>query len=155
MKRFGKLKLFGLVAFLTAALIFVGIDYLEGKKPPKWEWKVGIPEETLATELECNLYGNSSDLSEEEYLIYERNDFVDVEYWTSEDKELRKVYLMALAIIRLAFGIYNLLDVNLIVFLEEKALAVVGSFQITPLLLQGLTVVMLIAAVLGVVVIGS
>jgi hypothetical protein len=70
----------------------VGIDYLEGKKPPKWEWKVGIPEETLATELECNLYGNSSDLREEEYLIYERNDFVDVEYWTSEDKDTGEIH---------------------------------------------------------------
>jgi hypothetical protein len=79
MKRFGKLKLFGLVAFLTAALIFVGIDYLEGKKPPKWEWKVEIPNELDAETLGCNLYGNNE--------IYENNDFVDVGFSTYEDKD--------------------------------------------------------------------
>jgi len=97
MKRFGKLKLFGLVAFLTAALIFVGIDYLEGKKPPKWEWKVGIPDETQAETDECNLYGNphGNPLGTPEssgYITYEKNDFVDVEYWTSEDKDTGEIH---------------------------------------------------------------
>ncbi len=96
MKRFGKLKLFGLVAFLTAALIFVGIDYLEGKKPPKWEWKVGIPDETLAgrEDFNCNLYGHSPTANEdlEGYIAYEKNDFVDVEYWTSEDKDTGEIH---------------------------------------------------------------
>jgi hypothetical protein len=92
MKRLGKLKLFGLVVFLTAALIFVGIDYLEGKKPPKWEWKVGIPNLAMAEEDGCNLYANLHGnpmvtLENPGYITYEKNDFVDVEYWTSEDKD--------------------------------------------------------------------
>jgi len=96
MKDLGKFKLFGLLIFLSVVLVFAGVNFLEGKrpgkKPPKLEWKVGIPDETLAAGLECNLYGNSSDLSEEEYLIYERNDFVDVEYWTSEDKDTGEIH---------------------------------------------------------------
>jgi hypothetical protein len=96
MKRFGKLKLFGLVAFLTAALIFVGIDYLEGKKPPKWEWKVGIPDIELAgqEDFNCNLYGHSptANKDSEGYIAYEKNDFVDVEYWTSEDKDTGEIH---------------------------------------------------------------
>ncbi len=96
MKDLGKFKLFGLLIFLSVVLVFAGVNFLEGKrpgkKPPKWEWKVGIPDETEATGLDCNLYGNSSDLSEEGYLIYERNDFVDVEYWTSEDKDTGEIH---------------------------------------------------------------
>ena len=43
MKKFGKLKLLSLVFILMGALIFVGFNFLEAKKPQQWEWKVYIP----------------------------------------------------------------------------------------------------------------
>lgn len=87
MKDLGKFRLFGLLIFLSLVLVFAGVNFLEGKrpakkpgkKPPKWEWKVGIPNESEAETLGCNLYGNNE--------IYENNNFVDVDFWTSEDKD--------------------------------------------------------------------
>jgi hypothetical protein len=52
MKKFGKLKLFGLVAILTIALVFMAINFLEAKKPVRWEWDVRIPGEGA----DVNLY---------------------------------------------------------------------------------------------------
>lgn len=100
MKDLGKFKLFGLLIFLSLVLVFAGVDFLEGKKPgkkpPKWEWKVGIPDETLAEQedFNCNLYGHSPTANEdsEGYITYEKNDFVDVEYWTSEDKDTGEIH---------------------------------------------------------------
>lgn len=43
MKKFSKLKLFGLVFILMGALIFIGINSLEAKKPKKWTWSLKIP----------------------------------------------------------------------------------------------------------------
>ena len=44
MKKFSKLKTFGLVFILTGVLIFIGINSLEAKKPVKPEdWRVKIP----------------------------------------------------------------------------------------------------------------
>ena len=43
MKKLGKFKLFGLLIFLSVALVFVGINFLEAKKRPEVQWKVEIP----------------------------------------------------------------------------------------------------------------
>ncbi len=51
MKKFGKLKLFGLVIILTIALVFMAINFLEAKKPQKWIWSLKIPGESY------NLFG--------------------------------------------------------------------------------------------------
>ncbi len=87
MKKFEKFKLLILLIFLSVALVFAGVNFLEadkpdkppGKKPPKWEWKVAIPNEEEAAESGCNLYGNNG--------TYENNEFVEVKYWTFEDKD--------------------------------------------------------------------
>lgn len=101
MKKLGAFKSFGLLVFLSIALILVGVNFLEadkpdkppGKKPPKWEWKVGIPNLTKAVNLDCNLYANSPLTSEDSgYIIYENNDFVKVEYWTSQDDETAETH---------------------------------------------------------------
>lgn len=84
MKDLGKFKLFGLLIFLSLVLIFVGIDYLEGKKPPKWEWKVGIPNFTEALSEGLNVYGNSP-VNSGSYAVYEENDYVDMTFNSSED----------------------------------------------------------------------
>jgi len=69
MKKFGKLKLFGLLILLSAALVFVGINSLEadkgGKKPdkpgqepaPEYTWQVVIPGKASALASEYNLFG--------------------------------------------------------------------------------------------------
>ena len=72
MKKFGKLKLFGLVFILMGALIFVGVNLLEadkpadkppkpekpGKKPgPEYTWQVVIPGEASAIASRYNLFG--------------------------------------------------------------------------------------------------
>jgi hypothetical protein len=87
MKKLGKFKLFILLIFLSVALVFVGVNFVEadkpdnpGKKPPKWEWKVEIPNEDEAVANGCNLYGNNE--------IFENNEFVEVEYWTYEDTDI-------------------------------------------------------------------
>jgi len=64
MKKFGKFKLFGLLIFLSVALVFIGINLLDaqveitgkvGKKPKEaeWNWKVLIPGANSSN----NLYG--------------------------------------------------------------------------------------------------
>lgn len=69
MKKFGKLKLLGLVAILTGALIFMGINYLEAKKPSsrveKWMAEVSILDGQYS-----NLFGDGT--------FYENNEFVQV-----------------------------------------------------------------------------
>lgn len=72
MKEFSKLKLFGLVFILIGALIFIGINSLEAKKPgdkpdkpgkpgkdpaPEYTWQVVIPGEVLAVSSGYNLFG--------------------------------------------------------------------------------------------------
>lgn len=57
MKKFGRLKLFGLVVILTMALIFMAINFLEAKKPLQWEWEVYIP----GVSTEWNLYAYDVD----------------------------------------------------------------------------------------------
>jgi len=70
MKKLGKFKLFGLLIFLSVALVFVGINSLEGTKPdkppgkpdkpgkepePEYTWNVTIPG-FQATDQDGNLY---------------------------------------------------------------------------------------------------
>jgi len=78
MKKFGKLKLFGLVFILIGTLIFIGINSLEAKRPadkplkpdkpdkpgkpgkdpgPEYTWQVVIPGETSALASGYNLFG--------------------------------------------------------------------------------------------------
>ena len=90
MKDLGKFKLFGLLIFLSVVLVFAGVNSLEGKrptkrkKPPKWEWKVGIPNFTEAVNGGLNVYGNSP-VSPGSYAVFEENDFVDLSFESSED----------------------------------------------------------------------
>ena len=81
MKKFGKLKLFGLVFILIGALIFIGINSLEAKRPgdkppkpdkpgkpgqepaPEYTWQVVIPGEVSASDLGYNLFGLTPYLS--------------------------------------------------------------------------------------------
>ena len=90
MKTSGELKLFSLVIILTGALLFIGINHLEAKKPPKWEWKIDLPNILMAESEECNLYanphGNQSPV-DPGYVTYENNDSVEVLFWTSEDTD--------------------------------------------------------------------
>ena len=75
MKKFGKLKLFGLVFILMGALIFIGISSLEATRPadkppkpdkpgkpdkepvPEYTWQVVIPGQELASDLGYHLFG--------------------------------------------------------------------------------------------------
>jgi hypothetical protein len=59
MKKLGKFKLFGLLIFLSVALVFVGVNFLEGKKGkmPPVEWWATIPTYEIADEEGYNLYG--------------------------------------------------------------------------------------------------
>ena len=56
MKKFGRLKLFGLGIVLTIALVFMAISFLEAAKPQQWEWQVYIP--GAGPELNLYAYGN-------------------------------------------------------------------------------------------------
>ena len=89
MKDLGKFKLFGLLIFLSVVLVFAGVNFLEGKKPgkkpPKWDWKVGIPNFTEAVNGGLNVYGNSLTNSDDGYAVFEENDFVDLSFNSSED----------------------------------------------------------------------
>jgi len=67
MKKFGKLKLLGLVAILTGALVFVGINYLEAKKPLK-QAERWMAEVSISDGSDFNLFGDGSP--------YENNEFV-------------------------------------------------------------------------------
>ena len=90
MKKYNRFKVLSLVTILVIVLVFVGINALEAKKPPKWEWKVGIPNKLLAQPEACNLYSNphgNGIPGGQGYITYEKNDFVEVEFWTSEDKD--------------------------------------------------------------------
>lgn len=51
MKKFGKLKLLGLVVISMMVLIFMAISFLEAKKSQKWTWSLKIPGESY------NLFG--------------------------------------------------------------------------------------------------
>lgn len=88
MKDLGKFKLFGLLIFLSLVLVFAGVNFLEGKKPgkkpPKWDWKVEIPNLGEAESEGLNLYGNNPE--------YVNNDFVEVDSWTSEDKDTGEIH---------------------------------------------------------------
>jgi hypothetical protein len=89
-RKFQSFRLFGLVFFLTVILVFVAIEMLEAKKPPKWEWRVGIPNEILAESEGCNLYGNphgNQVPGSPAFVTYENNDFIETKFWTSEDKD--------------------------------------------------------------------
>jgi hypothetical protein len=71
---------------LSVAVVFIGINGLEAKKPTKWEWKVGIPNELTASD--CNLYAiDHGTLDLDGYVIYESDDFVEVDFQTNEDRQ--------------------------------------------------------------------
>jgi hypothetical protein len=104
MKDLGKFKLFGLLIFLSVVLVFAGVNFLEGKKPgnkpPKWDWKVGIPNLGEAESEGLNLYGNNPE--------YVNNDFVEVDSWMSEDKDTGEIhYTFSLKIENTEKGISN------------------------------------------------
>jgi hypothetical protein len=93
MKDLGKFKLFGLLIFLSLVLVFAGVNFLEGKKPgnkpPKWDWKVGIPEKYFVSDnpdLSLNVYGNSPVMSGG-YAVFEKNDFVQMGVQRTEHRE--------------------------------------------------------------------
>jgi len=89
MKDLGKFKLFGLLIFLSVVLVFAGVNFLEGKKPPKWEWKVGIPDKDFVLDnpdLLLNVYGNSPTI-DDGYAVYEKNDSVQMDVLRHEDSE--------------------------------------------------------------------
>jgi hypothetical protein len=98
MKDLGRFKLFGLLIFLSLVLVFAGVNFLEGKKPaskpgnkpPKWDWKVEIPNVVMAIDEDCNLYGNPHGNKIPEvpgFITYENNEFVEAKYWTYEDRD--------------------------------------------------------------------
>ena len=86
MRKFQSFRLFGLVIFLTVVLVFVGINLLEAKKPPKWDWKIEIPTSETASSLLCNVYGNSPAI-DDGYAVFEKNDFVQMDVQRHEDNE--------------------------------------------------------------------
>jgi len=94
MKDLGKFKLFGLLIFLSLVLVFAGVNFLEGKrpvkkpgnKPPKWDWKIEIPNYTVAEDKGLNVYGNSPTYSDG-YAVYEKNDSVQMDVQRHEDSE--------------------------------------------------------------------
>jgi len=59
MKKFCRLKLFGLVVISTMVLIFMAINFLEATKPQRWEWEVYIPGKGE----DVNLYADTYDTS--------------------------------------------------------------------------------------------
>ncbi len=90
MKKLSKLKLFGFVFILIGALIFIGINSLEAKRPgdkppkgdkpgnkpgkdpaPEYTWQVVIPGEQLGSGLGYNLFGLTP---------YPSQDSIDVSY---------------------------------------------------------------------------
>jgi len=91
MKDLGKFKLFGLLIFLSLVLVFAGVNFLEGKrpgkKPPKWDWKIEIPNYTVAETKGLNVYGNSLTNSDDGYAVYEKNDSVQMDVLRHEDRE--------------------------------------------------------------------
>jgi hypothetical protein len=83
------------VSILTVVSVFFGINSLEAKKQPKWEWKVKIPNEAKAIESGWNLYGNSTIQSNDgKYAIYEKNDFCDVDVLRMEDRYTEEIYYL-------------------------------------------------------------
>jgi hypothetical protein len=95
MKKFGNLNLFGLIAILIGGLIFIGMNSLDAKKgrkkPPKWQWQVGIPNSGTASSLLCNVYGNSSRISGD-YAVFENNDFIRMGVQRCEDSETGDIF---------------------------------------------------------------
>ena len=106
MKKFHKLKLFGMVAILTVALVFIGINLLDAQveittkggkkpKPPKEEatWTVAIPGSQTSEGLDCNLYGLPETDADNTY-----QDEMDRVHVIVEKKKGGKEYLLRLFI---------------------------------------------------------
>jgi len=92
MKKFGKFKLFGFVIILTGALVIVGINYLEGKKPQRWDWIVEIPNLAEAQNEGLNLYGNNPAYDE-------KDDFIEVDVSRRENIDTGEIsYVLRLEI---------------------------------------------------------
>jgi len=81
-------RLFGLVMCLAVALVLFGTSQLDAKKPPRWEWKVAIPNALAAETTGCNLFGSDGTFPKTGGdITYLNNDVVEVESWTNEDPE--------------------------------------------------------------------
>ena len=118
MKKFGKLKLFGLLIFLSVALVFVGINSLEadkgGKKPdkpgkepePEYTWNVTMPGSLTEEGALCNLYGLPEMYAANTYL--DENDRVHV---IVEKNKGGKEYLLRLFIYH---SVYDAECINLL-----------------------------------------
>lgn len=114
MKKFGNFKLFALVIILTGALVFVGINFLEAKKPdkpepePEYTWTVAIPGEdkALDPDYNYNLFGLSNNESNGDF-IYEDQGEGDGIYVSVEKKKSGKA---AVSLFRL--GVFNNIDEN-------------------------------------------
>jgi len=108
MKKLGKLKLFGLLIVLSAALVFVGVNFLQGDKPdkplgkpdkpgketePEYTWNVTMPGSHTEEGVFCNLYGLPKKDADNTYL--DEDDRVHV---IVEKKKGGKEYLLRLFI---------------------------------------------------------
>jgi len=90
MKQARKVGLVGFMVFLALIFVLGGIILPEAKRPPKWTWRAGIPNEPMATQMACNLYANphgNQGPGSPGYITYASNDFVEIDFWTSEDKD--------------------------------------------------------------------
>ncbi|MBA7716168.1 hypothetical protein ES703_125233 [subsurface metagenome] len=126
MKKFGKLKLFGLVFILTGALIFIGINSLEAGRPadkppkpdkpgkpgeepgPEYTWQVVIPGEAEEDSLVYNLYGLTPYPSPYQNIVgytYEDKELGDGFYVEVKKKGGRKA-----AESQFRFGVFNNID---------------------------------------------
>ena len=89
MKKLGKFKVFILLIFFAVILVFAGINLLEAKKPPKWEWKIEIP--TSGTDPSLNVHGDSPTI-DGAYAVFKENDFVKMDVQRSEHSETGEIF---------------------------------------------------------------
>jgi hypothetical protein len=75
MKKFGKLKLFGLLIFLSVALVFVGVNFLGGDKPDKPPGKPDKPGEEPEPEYTWNVTMPGSHAKDQDDNLYNHNLF--------------------------------------------------------------------------------
>lgn len=92
MKNFGKLKLFGLLILLSVALVFVGINYLEGTKPDKPPSKPDKPGKEPEPEYTWNVTIPGSQAKDQDGELYNHNlyglpgEVGDTTYWDKDDR---------------------------------------------------------------------